>query len=136
MFPWGKVSWASGQISDRVNKLALTFNCRFSYRRSMMQISFVVLFSFIMNFHGLWVTLIYRIVARVKWGGNERARNRGINTQSLQFTTFLLISPQNNYPIILCVKDSESDFIASMQLNVFNGAFLLVPHGTTDILTQ
>lgn len=63
-------------------------------------------------------------------------RKSEINTQSLQFTTFLLISPHNNYPIILCVKDSESDFIASMLLNVFNGAFLLVPHGTTDILTQ
>lgn len=71
-----------------------------------------------------------------KMRGQRKSEKSGINIQSLQFTTFLLISPHNNYPIILCVKVSESSFIASMQLNVFNGAFLLAPHGTTDILAQ
>lgn len=71
-----------------------------------------------------------------KMRGQRKSEKSRINIQSLQFTTFLLISPHNNYPIILCVKVSESSFIASMQLNVFNGAFLLAPHGTTDILAQ
>ena len=61
-----------------------------------MLISFVVLFSFIMNFQGLWLTLIYRPTTKGKTGGNEKAI--GIDQQGA-WSTFLLISPHNHYPI-------------------------------------
>lgn len=48
MFPWGKVSWASGQIRERVNKVALTFNCRFSYR-TVDDADFICSFIFVYN---------------------------------------------------------------------------------------
>lgn len=48
MFPWGTVSWASGQIRARVNKVALTFNCRFSYR-TVDDADFICSFIFVSN---------------------------------------------------------------------------------------
>lgn len=48
MFPWGKVSWASGQIRARVNKVALTFNCRFSYSK-VDDADFICSFIFVYN---------------------------------------------------------------------------------------
>ena len=77
-----------------------------------MLISFVVLFSFIMNFQGLWLTLIYRPTTKGKTGGNEKAI--GIDQQGA-WSTFLLISPHNQKP---CVKVAASDFISSQHLKI------------------
>ena len=80
-----------------------------------MLISFVVLFSFIMNFQGLWLTLIYRPTTKGKTGGNEKAI--GIDQQG-SWSTFLLISPHNHYPIKPCVKVAASEFISSQHLKI------------------